>query len=273
MSLAASRLSGKWNAARSLWQFARAFRNWKDVWAAYRSGAAMPPLEFRNGLVLHHGPGDDPIYLFREIFADDSYLGGGFYDPKPGDTIVDIGANIGAFALMIESRARGAKVHCFEPGPAARATLERNVSASGLGEFVTVHPYAVSDRRGAVELMRADSPMHRSLFINAFASASRGTDEVETLPLAEALDLTGGGRVDLLKVDVEGAEIEIVEGMAPAHWGRVERAAVEYHDFFRPDCRERVTRALEAAGFGRIETFEEPTMDGLGLIRARRGGG
>lgn len=271
MSRVASRLAGKWHAARSLWEFVRAFRNWKDVWAAYRSRGPVPPLEFRSGLVLHHGPGDDPFYLFREIFVDDVYLGRGFYDPRPGDTIVDIGANIGAFALMIESRARGARVHCFEPGPSTRETLERNVAANGLGEYVAVHPYAVSDRRGVVELMRADSPVHRSLFANDYARG--GSDEVETLPLAEALDLAGGGRVDLLKVDVEGAEIEIVEGMDPADWGRVERAVIEYHDFFRPGCRGRVERALGAAGFARIETFEEPTMDGLGLIRARRGPG
>ncbi len=268
MSVMVASLTGKWNAAVSLWQFARALRNWRAVWAAYRSRGPMPPLEFRDGMVLHHGPDDDPIYLFREIFADDCYLAGGFYTPRPGDTVVDVGANIGAFAMRIESGARGARVHCFEPGSSARAVLEKNVAENGLGEFVSVHPFAVSDRRGTVELTRTDSPMHRSMFANGYAK--EGAETVETLPLAEAIDLAGGGRVDLLKVDVEGAEIEIVEGMGDGGWGRVERAAIEYHDFFRPGCRERVTRALEAAGFGRIETIEEPTMKDLGLIRASR---
>jgi FkbM family methyltransferase len=269
MSLVTSRLMGKWNAARSLWEFVLTFRNWADVWAAYRTSAPLPPLELRNGIVLHHGPGDDAIHLFREIFVHDSYLGNGFYHPRPADTIVDIGANIGAFALLIESRARGARVHCFEPGPETRGLLERNISANGLQEYVAVHPFAVSDRRGAVELMRTDLTMHRSIFPNGYASGE--SDRVETLPLSEALDLAGD-RIDLLKIDVEGAEIEIVEGMAPADWGRVERAVIEYHDFFRPGCRERVERVLAGAGFGTIETIEEPKMAGMGLIRARRGG-
>ncbi len=268
MSVIAEQLAGKWNATRSLVQFVRSFRNWKDIWSAYRISAASPPLEFRDGTVLHHGPDDDPIYLFREIFVDDCYLGGGFYEPRPDDTIVDVGANIGAFALRIEAQARGARVHCFEPGTAARETLERNVAANGLGEFVAVYPFAVSDRRGTIELTRTDSPMHRSIFVNDYAQG--GAETVEMIPLAEAIELAGSARVDLLKVDVEGAEIEIVEGMDAAAWGKVERAVIEFHDFFRPGCRERVTRALGAAGFDRIEAIEEPTMAGLGLIRASR---
>jgi FkbM family methyltransferase len=268
MSVIAEQLAGKWNATRSLVQFMRSFRNWKDVWSAYRISAPAPSLEFWDGTVLHHGPGDDPIYLFREIFVDDCYLSGGFYEPRPGDTIVDVGANIGVFALRIEAQARGARVHCFEPGSAARETLERNVAANGVGEFVAIYPFAVSDHRGTVELTRTDSPMHRSMFVNDYAQGDAET--VETLPLAEAIALTGARRVDLLKVDVEGAEIEIVEGMDESDWDKVDRAVVEFHDFFRPGCRDRVTRALYAAGFDRIEEVEEPTMAGLGLIRASR---
>jgi FkbM family methyltransferase len=268
MSVMTAQIAGKWNVAKALWQFVHAFRNWRDVWAAYRVRAALPPLEFRDGMVLHHGPGDDPIYLFREVFLDDCYLHDGFYRPEPGHTVLDVGANIGAFALMIESRARGAWVHCYEPGSGACATLRRNVEANGLGELVTVYPIAVSDRNGTIELLQADIPMHRSIFANDYAAGGRET--VETIPLPEAID-RAGGHVDLLKVDVEGAEIEIVDGMTPGDWARVDRAAIEYHDFFRPGCHARVSEALRGAGFDRIETLAEPSMEGIGMIRASRG--
>ncbi len=249
-------------------EFAGAFRNWAPVWTAYRTGGTLPPLEFRGGIELHHGEGDDPIFLFREIFRDRCYTSEVFYVPKAGDTVLDLGANIGAFALFLELQARGIRVHCFEPSLKSCATLERNVEANGLEDLVTVYPYAVSNHRGTVALQQTGTSITRSLFREE--SSAGDAEPVECIGLAEAIELSGAERVDLLKVDVEGAEIEVVEGMDPAGWGKVERAVIEFHDQFRPGCRERVTQALAAGGFDRIEAVEEPTVAGLGFIRASR---
>jgi hypothetical protein len=75
-----------------------------------------------------------------------------------------------------------------------------------------------------------------------------------------------------LKVDVEGAEIEILEGVDAETLAKLRRVVVEFHDLFRPGCRERVTRVLAENGFAPIETVVDGKDPGLGLIRARRAG-
>ena len=266
------RVAGKWHAVRVLYEFRRYLKNWRAVWGAYRLGLPAPPLELNGGLTLYHdGLEDDAVRLFQEIFVDRCYTRGGFYRPRAGDTVLDLGANIGAFALAMQWQARGVRVHSFEPASDTRARLERNVAENGLGGLVTVHPCAVAGAPGLLRLKRGGIAGHSSLFASRFV-AGGGEEEVRAVGLAEAVALTGSATVDLLKIDIEGAEIEVVEGADTATWAKVRRVAVEYHDLFRPGCRERVCRVLKAQGFPAIETLPEPTTPELGLVRAFRHG-
>jgi 31-O-methyltransferase len=264
------RITGKINAARSLSQFIRYVRNWPEVWEAYRSGGPCPPLQLRGGITLYHEEGDDTFCLFREIFVDRCYTRNGFYHPRPTDVVIDLGANVGFFALFLEWYARGIHVHCFEPGGETRTRLERNISANGLGAFVAVHPFALSDRSGVVHLNTAKLAAQRSIFENEFMDTAGDKEEVRCISLDEAVELTHSERIDLLKIDVEGAEIEVAEGADPRTWDRIERVAFEFHDLFRPGCRERVTKILTARGFKRIEVGMTSHLEGMGLIHARR---
>src|SRR5947209_1159886 len=102
-------ITAKWKAAGALALFIRSFRNWGEVWEAYRNRRPLPRMVLRDGLTVHHGEGDDPVYLFREIFVDRCYTSGGFYSPSPADTVLDLGANIGFFALYLQHAARGVR--------------------------------------------------------------------------------------------------------------------------------------------------------------------
>jgi len=260
---------GKLRAAKALAEFILAFRNWRDVWAAYRVCGPLPPFTFRNGLTLHHGSGDDPILLFREIFLDCVYTRRGFYRPKPTDTVIDLGANIGVFALWLEGQARGIRVLCFEPARDNRVRLEQNLEANALSSYVHVYPFAVSDTSKIVTLHRAESSGHRSLFDRVTLTSEAGED-VEAVNLAFAVEQAGSTMIDLLKIDVEGSEVEIVEGADSEVWKRIRRVVVEYHDLFRPGCRDRVETVLRREGFSSLESIPEPDVPGLGLIRASR---
>jgi FkbM family methyltransferase len=247
----------------------RALENWPSVWAAARLRRTIPPLRLRGGMVVEHAPGDVAYDVFHEIFVQRCYLGDGFYRPAAGDVVVDGGAQVGLFALHLQWLAPGIRVHCFEPAPATRARLAANVARNALGATIGIHPYALLDREGTVPLRANTLSGNRSLFERADASADR-PDVVRCIPLATALDLCGGERLALLKLDVEGAEVEILEGADEATLARVERVALEYHDFLRPGCRERVAERLTRAGFRHIET-EPSAMDGaIGILRAAR---
>jgi FkbM family methyltransferase len=257
---------GKIHAAKEIAFFVRHFVNWRGAFAAFRSRRPLPPLELRGRLTLHHGPGDDPIHLYREIFADRCYTSGSFYRPGLGDTVLDLGANIGFFAMHLQQLAPGIRVHCFEPASANRAMIERNVKANGCKSSVMVHPFAVAGGPGRLELRGAANSVHRSIFASRFVGEE--VEVVDAVGLDQALDLCGNRPVDLLKIDVEGAEIEVVEGLPAGRWGQVRRVVVEYHDLFRPGCRERVSRVLAAAGFS-LRVVTEGAED-LGLIFATK---
>ncbi|MFO0951608.1 MAG: FkbM family methyltransferase [Isosphaeraceae bacterium] len=264
-------ITAKWKAAEALAMFVRSFRNWREVWEAYRRCRPLPTLVLRNGMTIQHGPGDDPILLYREIFAGHCYTRGGFYTPRAGDTVIDLGANIGFFAVYLQHVARGVRVHCFEPAGETRARLERNIAANGLGEFVTVYPLAVSDRAGVLTLKGSSLTSHRSIF-DRETGTDDGDETVQTVSLAEAVALTGAESIDLLKIDVEGAEIEVVDSGDESVWPRVRRVMVEYHDLFRPGCSTRVAEVLRSQEFDAVETVPDEPDPRLGYVRAWRKG-
>lgn len=161
-------------------------------------------------------------------------------------------------------------MHNFEPASDTRARLVNNVEANGLSGLVKVYPRAVSDRPGTLRLKAAAQAGHRSLFDSVYVDTERSED-VWAINLDEALAMTGEEEIDLLKIDIEGAEIEVVEGATAAAWSKVRRVVVEYHNLIRPGCRDRVLQALRAQGFDPIEVLAEESTPDLGIIRARRG--
>jgi FkbM family methyltransferase len=69
--------------------------------------------------------------IYREIFDEQVYARHGI-EIRDGDTVLDIGANIGLFALFVSRSGARAHLFCFEPAPATFAVLERNVARHGL---------------------------------------------------------------------------------------------------------------------------------------------
>jgi FkbM family methyltransferase len=241
------RAIGKLHASRALFQFIAYLNNWREVWAAYREHRRIPALVFRSGTRIVHGPGDDPITLFREIFIDRVYTRG-LYQQKPNPVIIDIGANVGFFALYMASNTVRPEIHCFEPAGGTRELLAQNVSANGLDQIVRIHPFAVSDRTRVEHLHVSANSGHRSFLEHKYVG--HDTEPVNCLSLSEAFERCANPKmVDLLKIDVEGAEIEIFNGAEASALKRCRTIAVEVHDELRPGARDTVESLLRSNGF------------------------
>ncbi|GEM_PF-1427740 len=129
-----------------------------------------------------------------------------------GATFVDVGANVGLYTVAA-ARAVGPTGHvvALEPTPGVAEVLRQNVQLNGLLEAgtVDVHELAVGAAPGAANLaVHSSDSGHNTLFTDGRAT---GEVPVDVLPLDALVPV--GTRVDVVKVDVEGAELAVLEGM------------------------------------------------------------
>jgi len=181
------------------------------------TGGTIPnPLSFDDLVVYHHNDA-----IFAPMLAT-----GGFEAEttrllrdvlEPGMTVLDVGANIGVMSL-IAARAVGetGSVHAFEPGPTIVPTLQRNVEANGFAGRIFVHALAVGAKPGTVQIHVAPTGDALASIYAEAAESGGGTSVATAVPLT-SLDAWGEEHrwplVDLIKIDVEGAEISVLEGM------------------------------------------------------------
>jgi len=135
---------------------------------------------------------------------------------RPGATVLDLGANVGAYTLLLAQWVgAGGHVYAFEPASASRAGLERLVSINGVADRVTIRPDAASSRSGVCRFIQRGIDGG-----NRIAHAS-DTDTVE-VPATTVDEFCGAFRVtpDVIKIDVEGAELEALRGARRTIAGR-----------------------------------------------------
>ena len=165
-----------------------------------------------------------PVY---EVFAEDAYRLSWFTDDLGPDlAALDIGGHIGCFSLAFARLHPAARVDAYEASPTTASYLARNISDNSLGDRVHSHAQAVSSERGTLEF--ADN-VHGSALNGLTAPEGAATVKVEAITFADAV-AAAGGRVDVVKIDTEGAEYDIVLGSKPADWDGVRRVVLEYHD-------------------------------------------
>jgi FkbM family methyltransferase len=132
---------------------------------------------------------------------------------RSGATFLDIGANIGYYTIQAATLVgpQGAVI-AFEPQPAVRQELAANVALNRFAN-VTVMPYALSDRAGTVRFCVPTVGNESMGSLHPNARFQVGCEiEVETRRLDDVLESANCPRVDLLKLDAEGAELPIVKG-------------------------------------------------------------
>lgn len=134
---------------------------------------------------------------------------------KPGDTVVDIGANYGVYALSL-ARQVGAlgRVWAFEPAPETAQFL-RNSRSENHTYWLEVVEQALSDREGTAWLGMPGHPELNSLVAPTSPELAAGKDDgswVSVTTLDRCLEVNDWNRVDLLKLDAEGEEGRILSG-------------------------------------------------------------
>jgi FkbM family methyltransferase len=127
---------------------------------------------------------------------------------RSGATVLDIGANVGCYTMLLAGWAGDTgHVYAFEPAAASRAGLLRHLALNGLSARVSVRPEAISDRAGGAAFR--DAGTHGD---NRLAGAGEpGTTTVPSLSI-DAFCEEHGLSPDVIKIDIEGAELAALRG-------------------------------------------------------------
>lgn len=205
-------------------------------------------------------------FSVHEIFSED-FAAHGIDLPADG-VYLDVGANIGLFAIYLRDRCAQGRIFAYEPMPAAFAALAGNAAAltppadaiplglgrqpgtlefdyfpgisalstanRDVGEKLSAGLKAVLAGSGASEAVReivertgTTERLEEADFLDDLFRRESVTAEIDTL--SNQLAARGLDSIDLLKIDTEGAEKEVLAGIAEADWPKIRQLLVEVH--------------------------------------------
>ncbi|RQR39863.1 MULTISPECIES: FkbM family methyltransferase [unclassified Burkholderia] len=164
-----------------------------------------------------------------------------------GAQVLDIGANIGCTALALSQIVSDGKVVAFEPVPRTFANLSKNV---GMISNVAIHNFALGKQTGTLPMQGSEGDSAGAFVANQFHIANTGYFQVDVpvRTLDEAFPSLGLDRIDFIKIDVEGFELDVFEGGRETLQRFKPRVVLEMNHFclnmFRrityPEFRERL---------------------------------
>jgi len=238
-----------------------------------------------------------------------SYFGNGM-QLNAGDTMFDVGANIGLFSLAAYHHCdRDLRIFAFEPVAPIFELLQANCERNTTRPDVSVFRCGLSHRSGSVDFAyyprapvlstaypdrEADLKILKEIVVNRLIHlaeapvALRGlrwvpgpmrgplvdwvlrralvpvTARCEMRTLSEVMSEYGVGRIDLLKVDVEKAELDVLNGIDAKDWPKIQQVVVEVHDLDRRV--ETTRRLLMAAGLRSISMEQPATLKGSNIF-------
>ena len=152
--------------------------------------------------------------------------------PESPKVIVDLGANIGLTSVLYCNAYPSARVIAVEPEQSNYGMLNRNL---GPYRWVTTLPCAVWSRDSWVRIVESTA----DAWAFQVEACERGEDgSIEALSIPSIMERAGISHIDLLKIDIEGAEVEVLSNDTESWVHQVATIAVELHDRLRPGCSD-----------------------------------
>lgn len=209
-------------------------KNWQDFYAQRK--VMLPPeeqirtkIELRNGLVINTRVGTADLTAVMGLFLKNYYKG----IKDSYDVVVDIGAHIGCFSIFAAGRAR--RVFALEPVPDNFELLKANLRENRL-DNVTAHCAAIAETDGETTLYYHDthSDSHSTRAPDPGSHFLRRLS-VPTLSIASLMARHDIDRIDMIKMDCEGAEYDVLFALDPDVAARIGEIFLEYHASSDPD--------------------------------------
>lgn len=227
-------------------------------------------------------------FIYKEIFEDGCYEIPNFAESP---FVIDAGANIGLFSLYMKQNYPSSRVLAFEPAPDTFDILQRNLELHNAGNVeafssglsskeatakLTYYPNLPGNSTLVPEEKRqlydAAAKVYgkeaaEQLFGAVFATAREVDVKLQRLShfLNGRSDLA---RIDLLKIDVEGAELDVLLGLDDAHWDLVQNVILEVCE--TSGTRTAIAELLKLKGFTVTQEVASWSPKDFFMIRASR---
>jgi FkbM family methyltransferase len=173
--------------------------------------------------------------IFHQVFVHDEY---GFELATVPSTIIDAGANIGCASVYFARRFPEAKIAAIEPTPSTIELLKKNVAHR---PNVMLLQAALWSENESIELVD-EWNNHLAVRVQSI-SGDPGRVQVQGMTFQEVLMKSGFTSVDILKMDIEGAEEDVFT--TAADWlPQVRKIIIEFHDDIRPGSESRILEVL-----------------------------
>ena len=178
-------------------------------------------MKTKNGLTIMPSSNAHDIVTFVVVFCKKDYG-----EITPGSVAVDVGANIGMFSLY--ALAQGARfVECFEPCKESFQMLKENIKLNGFDKYVKLHNKAVSNKDGSFVWIPVSSSPYNAI-TEVVGNEENKFEKIETVSLETSLE--SYDKINLIKMDCEGAEFEIFTSLTPSFLDKVDEIRIELHD-------------------------------------------
>jgi FkbM family methyltransferase len=228
------------------------------------------PLQFRSKSVNFINISNrSELRLYEQVFVEEVFAVREISSliNKDCPVIFDLGANCGFFSFHALDFFPKAKIHAFEPQRSLVSKFERTVDRNKLGKRIMVNQCAVGKNSGQLEFFENRSPISASLIKEKVSSRSiRKKYKVRVTDLDSYAKENSISIVDLLKIDVEGSELEVVAGGKKV----LEQAKVVFVEVHPPFCTaEEIELALEKHGLRRCIRFEREQSKDQDLVFTR----
>ncbi len=177
----------------------------------------------RNGTIIELSDHPHDVITVFVIFVRKDYG-----NIKPGSVVIDVGANIGVFALYA-AYCGASKVYAYEPNTNNYARLIENIRVNGLEKKIIPFKAAVTARSGELISMPIDASPYGA--VGQHSNEPESTEKVATIAFAEIIKgiTSSGEQIDLVKMDCEGGEYEAFGSLDLETFSRIHTVKMEYH--------------------------------------------
>jgi len=222
------------------------YDNWLEILLSRVINRKIYKVSLKNGLIVEGGSRSLILDITQEIFADKIYTSDEVYI-KNGDNVLDIGSNIGVFALFAFSQS-AKHIYCIEPDPDNINLIKKNISNNNIQNIETFK-YAISGHNCQnTKLYKSDYDSHESLILVNNGKLSDSID-VRSITLEKLLNSIDLEKIDFLKMDCEGSEGDIIKYSNKIVWGKINKISIEYHDKLSTLNHDEICNKLQSFGF------------------------